>query len=229
MQALYTPVADHALLVTLADEVGDEAHAAIVAFDQAITAASPMGVIEVVPALVNLLVSFDPVVTDHIQLEASLRKLHTATQHKSEPGATHVVQVCYEAPYDLDLEAVAKATNLSKEAVINAHVAGDYTVLMYGFVPGYAYMGGVDESIQVPRKLAAVRDIPAGCVMIAGGQCLITTLLMPTGWSIIGRSPTKILLNDPNRPFLFDVSDNVKFERINLSDYERLSQANSNE
>ena len=229
MEAQYTPVADYALLVTLADDISDDVHKAIVAFDHAITQSKPLGVIEVVPALVNLLVSFDPVVTDHVQLEAALRKLQTNAQHKYEQPTKRTVQVCYESPFDFDLDAVAKACSMSADAVINAHLAADYKVLMYGFVPGYAYLGGVDASIQVPRKLAAVRDIPAGCVMVAGTQCLVTTLKMPTGWSIIGRSPTQILLNDPERPFLFDVGDEVTFERISLDAYNQLHEASNHE
>ena len=72
-------------------------------------------------------------------------------------------------------------------------------------------------------KPAPVRNVPAGSVIIAGPQCLVTTLTMPTGWSIIGRSPTPILLDQPDRPFLFDVGDKVTFERIDLATFERLS------
>ena len=85
---------------------------------------------------------------------------------------------------------------------------------MYGFAPGYAYLGGVPDPIQVPRKPVPLRDVPAGSVIIAGPQCLITTLTMPTGWSIIGRSPTRVLTDDPDHPFLFDIGDRVMFERI---------------
>ena len=116
---------------------------------------------------------------------------------------------------------MVKASGLSEEAVINAHVAGKYRVLMYGFSPGYAYLGGVPASIHVPRKEAAVRGIPAGSVVIAGQQCLVTTLTMPTGWSIIGRSPTQILTGKPEQPFLFDVGDVVRFERIDLATFEK--------
>ncbi len=232
MKPRFTPVADFAILVTFSDEINDEVHAAIVAFDQAIaqcsSAASPSGIIEVVPALVNVMVTFDPVVTDHARLEAALRKLlNNTAQHQQNPYK-RTVQVCYDESFAFDMDAVAKACKLTHEAVVNAHLAGNYKVLMYGFVPGYAYMGGVGKSIQVPRKTAAVRDIPAGSVIIAGGQCLITTLKMPTGWSVIGRSPTQVLLDDPDRPFLFDVGDEVTFERIDLSTYEALSGSKTN-
>jgi inhibitor of KinA len=92
---------------------------------------------------------------------------------------------------------------------------------MYGFAPGYAYLAGVPEEIRLPRKQAAVRDISAGSVIIAGPQCLVTTLTMPTGWWIIGRSPTRILRGeDVNRPFLFDVGDRVRFRRISRDVFE---------
>ena len=45
---------------------------------------------------------------------------------------------------------------------------------------------------------------------------------MPTGWSIIGRSPTPIFTGNPDHPFLFDVGDRVVFERVDLRTYEAL-------
>jgi len=59
-----------------------------------------------------------------------------------------------------------------------------------------------------------VRGVPAGSVIIAAGQCIVTTLTMPTGWWIIGHSPTLILDPTGAQPFLFDVGDRVKFRRV---------------
>ncbi|WP_342070001.1 5-oxoprolinase subunit B family protein [Yoonia algicola] len=222
MEPHFKPVADHALLVTFSDAISEEAHSAVIALDQAITADVPEGVIETVPALVNLLVSFDPIQTDHRAVENRLQSLLDGLESQKIIGVDRHVQVCYEGDFAPDLEAVATATGLSQEAVINAHLAGDFHVLMYGFSPGYAYLSGVPEAIQVPRKPAPVRGVPAGSVIIAGPQCLITTLTMPTGWSIIGRTPTPILTGNPDHPFLFDVGDRVVFERIDLKAYQGL-------
>ncbi len=220
----FKPVADHALLVEFATQISDAANRDVLALDQALAKADVPGVIEVVPAFVNLLIDFDPLVTDHTMLEATVGKLlKTATQTTHDP-VRHAVQICYDADLAPDLAAVAKACELSPETVINAHLAGDYRVCMYGFAPGYAYMAGVPDPIQVPRKAAAVRDVSAGSVIIAGPQCLITTLTMPTGWSVIGRSPSRVLLNRPDRTFLFDVGDHVAFERIDRATYDRLSK-----
>lgn len=224
MTPTYIAIADHALLVTFADQISDAAHEAVVALDKALATAVPEGVIETIPALVNLLVSFDPLVTDHEGVEAQVRAILQTLDVQKIAGVRRCVQVCYEAPFAPDLDAVATATDLSSDAVIKAHLAGDYRVLMYGFAPGYAYLSGVAQPLQVPRKPAPVRDVPAGSVIIAGPQCLVTTLTMPTGWCRIGRSPTQILTGDPDHPFLFDVGDSVSFERIDSATFARLSK-----
>jgi len=223
MDPSFKSIADHALLVTFARSINDEAHAVVIALDKAIAADMPDGVIETVPALVNLLVSFDPVVTDHVAVETHVRRCLGTLEIQATEGVERHVQVCYDMPFAPDLAAVASATGLSTEAVINAHLAGEFDVLMYGFAPGYAYLSGLPVQLHVPRKQAPVRDVPAGSVIIAAAQCLITTLKMPTGWSIIGRSPTSIFTGDPDHPFLFDVGDRVKFERIDQNTFTRLS------
>lgn len=224
MEPQFKAIADHALLVTFSDGISKEAHSAVIALDHAIATNMPEGVIETVPALVNLLVSFDPTVTDHEAVEVRLRAVLANLEQKNISGKDCLVHVCYEAPFAPDLEAVAAATGLSQDAVINAHLAGDFRVLMYGFSPGYAYLSGVPERIQVPRKPAPVRGVPAGSVIIAAEQCLITTLTMPTGWSIIGRSPTPIFTGNPDHPFLFDVGDRVTFARVDVATFEKLSK-----
>jgi inhibitor of KinA len=194
--------------------------AAVIALDRALTAASPKGMLECIPAFVSLLVDFDPLVTDHALMKADVERLAKTATLSDQVGRLHEVEVCYEPVLSPDLAAVARASGLSIEAVIDCHQRGEYQVRMYGFAPGYAYLSGVPAEIQVPRKPAAVRDVPGGSVLIAGPQCLVTTLTMPTGWSIIGRSPTRILTGVEDDPFLFGVGDKVRFKRIDLAQYE---------
>ena len=208
---IYRPVADHALLVEFSTAISDEAHAQVLALDQALAARPFAGLRETIPAFVNLLVDFDPTVTDHDQAEAHLRSLTLQTAGRPEPALREVLVSYDDAP---DLQEVARRTGLAPEAVIAAHLSGDYKVFLYGFAPGYAYLGGVPQALRLDRKPSPVRGVPAGSVIIAGAQCLVTTLTMPTGWWIIGHSPTCILTGEADRPFLFDVGDRVKFRRI---------------
>jgi inhibitor of KinA len=208
---IFRAVAEHGLLVEFGTRIDDVTHAAVLALDRALAAKPFAGFAEAVPAYVNLLVRFDPMVTDHRAVEAALLALIIATPPGSMQGERRVVDVVYDGP---DLDEVARRSGLSREAVIAAHLGGDYKVALYGFAPGYAYLSGVPKAIALPRKEAAVRGVAAGSVIIAAGQCIVTTLTMPTGWWIIGHSPTVILDPKGARPFLFDVGDPVAFRRV---------------
>lgn len=220
MSARFIPVADHAVLVEFGSVIDDAIHGQVLALDRAIAAHPPAGLREVVPAYVNLLVDFDPLLTDHVAVIRALEGLLAMATSASAAPTLRMVKVCYDGDLAPDLQAVAQRTGLSPEAVIAAHLAGDYRVFLYGFAPGYAYLAGVPPALRLDRKTAPQRNVPAGSVMIAGPQCLVSTLLMPSGWWLIGRSPTIILSPDPARPFLFDVGDRVQFRRISRAQYE---------
>ncbi len=217
---IFRPIAEHSLLVEFGNTITPEAHAAVLHLDAMLAQYPCHGFQEATPAYVNLLVRFDPLTTDHASIETVLRQLIAAPTQTQTTKSQRSVAICYDADLAPDLAEVAARTGLSPESVINAHLTGEYAVYLYGFAPGYAYLGGVPLPLQLPRKDTAKRDVPAGSVIIAGPQCIVTTLTMPTGWWIIGRSPTQILRDDPARPFLFDVGDAVKFERISRAEYE---------
>jgi inhibitor of KinA len=221
----FSPVAEHGLLVEFGDSIARAVHGEVVALDRALAARPFPGFEEAVPAYASLLVRFDPLLCDHAAAEVHVRALLGEGAPEAGPTTLHEVPVCYDSDLAPDLDAVAAATGLSREAVIAAHLAGDYRVFMYGFAPGYAYLAEVPEAIRLPRKPAAVRGVPAGSVLIAGPQCLVSALTMPTGWWIIGRSPAAILVPEAERPFLFGVGDSVRFTRIDRDTFERATRA----
>ncbi|MGB8813579.1 MAG: allophanate hydrolase subunit 1, partial [Paracoccaceae bacterium] len=198
--------------------------AQVIHLDAVLAATGFIGFVEAVPAYASLLVEYDPLLTDPDTVEQALRAMLLMPATPKPSPAKREVLVCYDPELAPDLTQVAQATGLSVESVIAAHLAGDYRVFMYGFAPGYAYLAGVPTVLHLPRKPAARRGVAAGSVIIAGAQCLVTTLTMPTGWWIIGRSPTRILQDNPARPFLFDVGDHVHFRRISRSDFDALGQ-----
>lgn len=203
---IFRAVAGHALLVDLAETPSEAAHAAVLGLDAALAATPAPGQVETVPAFVNLLVVFDPQETSHAEVEAHVRALHAPP--KTASGVVHEVPVTYDGR---DLQEVARRSGIPADQVARRHAEGDYKVVMYGFAPGYAYLSGLPPALRLDRKPAPVRDVPAGSVIIAGGQCLVTTLTMPTGWWILGRTETRVLTGDPARPFLFAVGDRIRF------------------
>lgn len=207
------PVGEAAVLIDFGGEISTATNERVVALDQALASQPPLGLIETVPAYVSLMILFDPLITEGDRIAAhAIALLESATVEPRKPRE-HVIPVRYNADCGPDLAAVARATGLTPEEVIAQHLAGEYRVFMYGFAPGYAYLGGVPSALHLPRKPRAERGHPAGSVIIAGAQCLITTLPMPTGWWVIGHTDAVIL--DPARaqPFLFDPGDVIRFQR----------------
>lgn len=223
-------VGDQAVSVGFADPPArggfdPERHARLLALDDVLGTRPVHGVVEVQPALVNLLVRFDPSVTDHEEVAAAVIASVPTTGAVRAARATHRVDVCHDPSVAPDLPAVATQAGMTVDEVVGAQLGAIYEVLMYGFAPGYAYLGGLPERLAVPRKPAAVRDVPRGSVIIAGGQCLVTTVDMPTGWWVIGRSPTALVSEDEDRPFPMGVGDLVEFRSVGLDSLAPVGEA----
>jgi len=212
-QLRFTPVADYALLVGF-DDISEPAEVlgAVQALDRAIRLAQPSAVLETAPALVNLLVRFDPLSSNHADVADVISTLTIDDSITTNPTEHHLT-VTYGGAAGPDLDAVAEATGLDTAAVVDAHVARPLTVQMYGFAPGYAYLGDLPEQLHLPRKPQPVRDVPAGSVIIANNQCLVTTITMPTGWWIIGHTEDQVLTPAAARPAIFEPGDLVHFHR----------------
>ena len=131
-----------------------------------------------------------------------------------------IIPVCYDLDISPDLGEVAKLAGISTDAVINAHSGATYRVYMYGFAPGYAYLGGVPDVLQFPRKTTPERNVPDGTVCIAGPQALVTTVTLPNGWWRIGRSAFRFLRPEAENPFPLNVGDTVRFQRVSRETYE---------
>ena len=130
--------------------------------------------------------------------------------------------VLYGAEFGPDLDEASNMTNLSVEEVIALHTSAIYKVYMIGFVPGFAYLGGMDERLASPRKLTPRGSVPAGSVGIAGKQTGIYPLETPGGWQIIGQTPLKIFDANRIQPSLLKAGDEVKFQSIGLQEFNEL-------
>ena len=130
-----------------------------------------------------------------------------------------MVPVCYSRKYGLDLDAISEHTKLPVEEIIHLHTATKYKVYMIGFLPGFAYMGDVDDSIAVLRKPEPRTRIEAGSVGIAGKQTGIYPLASPGGWQIIGRTPVILFDTKKETPAFFRAGDEVQFYPITEDEF----------
>jgi inhibitor of KinA len=214
------PVGDTAVLLNFGSSIDPTVFDHILALEAALLAAPPPGLVETVPSYATLLIILDPLVTDAETLAAAALTLSAATTAAPVTATLHNIPMCCDADLAPDLADAANRLGLTPESVIDTHLATEFRVYMYGFAPGYAYMDGVAPALHLPRKAVPVRSRPPGTTMIAGGQCLVTTLPMPTGWWVIGATRTLVLRADDARPFLFQSGDRVRFIRQSRVDFD---------
>lgn len=132
------------------------------------------------------------------------------------------IPVCYDEEFALDIERIMTYTKLSYEVIIKLHSSHVYDVFMMGFLPGFPYLGVLDERLHMPRLEVPRKHVVAGTVGIGGEQTGIYPIDSPGGWNIIGRTP--IALFHPKRTphFLIKPNQQVKLERITKKEYENL-------
>ena len=206
---------DSALLLESDAVIDPEVNARILSIATIVRDAGIPGVRSVVPTYRSVAVFFDPLVTD-VALVAHVLK---EAEH-ARPSQVHVasrtieVPVMYGGEYGPDLEQVGARTGISVQEVIERHAAKSYRVYMLGFLPGFAYMGIVDDAIAAPRRQTPRVRVPAGSVGIAGHQTGIYPRESPGGWQLIGRTPLEIF--DPARTpaSLFSPGDQVRFSPV---------------
>ena len=166
------PVGDCALLAGFTQRIAPEIGAAVAALNSRVLAAKLPGVTETVPAFASLLVVYDPLVTDYDTLAAALQGLSDADGADTAAGEGRLVTipVCYGGDFGPDLPFVAKHAGLTEAEVIALHTGREYRIYMLGFLPGFPYLGGLDERLFTPRLNTPRTAIPAGAVGIGGEQ-----------------------------------------------------------
>lgn len=211
----WLPLGDSALTLVFGDEIDPRVHARIIATARELESRPPRGVIEVVPAYTTIGVWFNPLEREAADLALELMERAeepTGGQPDGQTGRGEVViPVRYDGP---DMDEVASRLGLSRDEVVLRHTATGYRVYMLGFVPGFAFLGLLDPTLELPRRASPRVRVPAGSVAIAGRQTGVYPLDTPGGWHLLGR--TDVTLFDAGRdpPALLGVGDRVRFEAV---------------
>jgi len=166
--------------------------------------AARTGLVDVVPGHRTVLVTWRD---DPPDLRA-LVEAELAAAPATVPSRVVEIPVVYDGP---DIDEVARLTGLSAAEVVERHAAADYVVGFLGFAPGFAYLLGGDERLEVPRLPQPRERVPAGSVAIAGPYSGVYPRASPGGWRLLGR--THLTLFDPARrpPALLAAGDRVRF------------------
>ena len=226
----FSPLGDCAVLIEFSEssiaQTNEQAHAL-----RAHLQDHPVsGVTDLVAAYTTLAVHYDPlqVLTETspggspfalmvTRLRAALSSIGS---RPPKPGRGVEIPVCYGGECGEDLDALARAHSVTATQVIELHCAPEYRVLMLGFAPGFAYLGGLDARLVAPRRAAPRTKVPAGSVGIGGEQTGVYPVESPGGWNLIGRTPLKMFDATRTPPCLLSPGDRVKFVSITRAQFD---------
>ncbi len=206
---------DHSLLLQFENAISPSIYQAVIATKKAIAQQNISGIVEMIPTYNALLIDFNPSLIAPTQLASLCEKISVMSDASvAVEKIIFEIPVCYEEPFCLDLETVAKHANIIPDAVIALHAAPFYFIYMLGFVAGFPYLGGLDEKIATPRLQQPRNQIQAGSVGIAGKQTGIYPINSPGGWQIIGRTPLDLFDITKTPPVLLQAGAFLRFVPI---------------
>ena len=215
------PLSDSAITIDFGNVIDEKINDKVMQLFRLCTENPFIGMVEAMPAYASLTIFYDVLNVRNANtsyktafsfVENYLTKiLQSIDSHAKSHLRLIEIPVIYDGE---DLAFVAESNNLSIEEVIEIHTTPTYRVFMMGFLPGFAYMGGLDARIATPRKATPRTKVPAGSVSIAGNQTGIYPSESPGGWQLIGR--TELQLYTPNLPeiTLLKAGDLIKFVKI---------------
>ncbi|QGG48533.1 5-oxoprolinase subunit PxpB [Heliorestis convoluta] len=209
------PMGDTAWVIYWPDKISPTINEEVQKAAEKIRKENPPWLIEAVPTFSSLALYYDCLQFDGEEVKKIIAKqLKNLTETQKKEKKEWEIPVCYGGSYGLDLENLSREKKLTKDEIIKLHTQKQYIVYMLGFIPGFCYLGDVDERIASPRLATPRKAVPAGSVGIAGQQTGIYPVEAPGGWQIIGRTPIKMYNPEDGEPVFVQAGDYIKFRAI---------------
>lgn len=215
------PAGAEALLLVLAEQPDAQLPQRIALLAERIRGELGAVLTDLVPGWTSLLLHYDLMRTDHLELAERLKPLlerWLAEPFVAQVGRLHEIPILYNGE---DLAEVAQLCSLSSAQVIELHAAAEYCVGAIGFAPGFAYLGELDARLALPRRATPRIAVPAGSLAIAERQTAIYPHRSPGGWHLIGRCPWSLFDAAQTPPCPLVLGDRVRFRSIDERDFIR--------
>jgi inhibitor of KinA len=221
----FVAASDQSLLIYFGNEISLSIHHKIVKFIKLLQAEPVAGILNLNPAYASVLVKFDALRFTHDEMESCLVPYLTRLNEVSLPEPRRrEIPVCYGSEYGPDLREVAQLHRMSEANVASLHSSVEYIVYFLGFVPGFAYLGGLPRELETPRLASPRKKVPAGSVAIGGNQTGVYPISTPGGWRLIGRTPISLFRPQAKEKSFLTIGDHVVFVPITSEQFQDLAK-----
>ncbi len=209
------------VLFRWSDRITEQTYREILALDEYLKEEYSSELIETVSAYTSLAVFLKEdldvlAFMDHFEWRSS------SSENQASKSIVYEIPVCYEPQFAADLPLVANHCRLTENEVIQLHTSVTYDVRFIGFLPGFAYLSGLDRRLHMPRNNEPRKRILKGSVGIGGEQTGIYPQDSPGGWNIIGSCPLRFFNVKEQIPSLLAPGDRVTFRAISAGEFEEI-------
>lgn len=228
------PCGDSALTIDFGNIINDALNVYVLQMFHHIKQKNLPGVKDVIPAYSSITVVYDVFVirannkstTAFEYMRQTLQTILNETWVVPPiTGRLIKIPACYDAALAPDLREMAARKNMQAAEIINLHCSTTYRVYMLGFLPGFAYMGKVNERIAMPRLATPRTKVAAGSIGIAGSQTGIYPFESPGGWNIIAQTPLALFNAAKLQPALLQAGDTVQFYPVTITEFTKIKAA----
>lgn len=215
---------ENSVTVYLGDEISEATNKKLVHLKNELEKMKIAGVTEIVISYTSLIIYYDIFKTTGKDVESILEGIDLdRLEAQSFEYKLVEIPVCYGGEYGPDLE-LFDDNGLSPEEVIELHSDKEYLVYMLGFMPGFPYLGGLDEKLFKARLDNPRTSIPAGSVGIGGKQTGMYPFTSPGGWNLLGRTPIPLFDEKREPQILYEAGDRIIYKSIDEEEYEQLKK-----
>ncbi|WP_411842411.1 5-oxoprolinase subunit PxpB [Salinicoccus sp. HZC-1] len=215
---------ENALTIYIGEDIDETVNRQLVSLKHEIESREIQGIEEIVISYTSLIIYYDLFGTDAGEIEAAVKDIDTESLLDGTfEYRTVEIPVCYGGEYGPDIETFEE-NGLSADEVIERHSGKEYLVYMLGFMPGFPYLGGLDEKLHKARLDTPRVRIPAGSVGIGGRQTGMYPFESPGGWNLLGRTPVPLFDAKREEPILYQAGDRILYRPIDEAEYEAIAQ-----
>lgn len=221
------PLGDSAWTVEFGESISPQLHACVMGLYEALREAQACdprwaSVRDIVPTFRSLTVHFDPQAGQGAWLRETLQAMAGGVRASAPHGRHWRLPVCFDEDLAPDLPRLVERSGLTREAVVGQLTTTEFRVYMIGFMPGFPYMGGLPERLQVPRLATPRKAVPARSLAVAGEMCAVYPWQSPGGWNLVGSTPVPLFVASEGEPSLLGSGDFVQWQAVDREHYRRL-------
>jgi len=220
----YKPFGKYSILIEWPQVISEDVLKSVLSYKQALENFEFKQKVYIKSAYNSILITYDIIINNIYDEVLTLKSVFNGGSDilKSD-FRLWKIPVCYDLEFGIDLEEIAKQNNIAISGIISLHSSTIYPVYFIGFLPGFLYLGGLDNRLHFPRKITPRLKVEKGSVGIGNSQTGIYPNESPGGWNLIGKTPINFFDVTKEQPCFAKSGDKIQFVSISRVQYNEIT------